>query len=93
MKKSEFTIRAVLFMAITIAIGSIITGCALFSSPDRPGYQAGRTTAVAYIATENMLPNEARVACEVGYQVLVSIYGDEAVEADAIDDDLDRCPR
>ena len=75
MKMREFTVRAVLIALCAIAIGTLTTSCALFSSPDRPGYQAGRTTAVVWMATENVQPTELHAACVTGYQVLSAVYG------------------
>jgi hypothetical protein len=52
----------------------IISGCALFSSNDRPGYQAGRTTAVIWMATEGIQPKELHEASIIGYKVLEATY-------------------
>jgi hypothetical protein len=85
MKKTQMTLKASVML---LAAGMLLQGCSAVSSiteSDRPGYEAGRITVVAYVATENVLPDEAQVACKIGYAVLSSIYGDESVEADAID--------
>lgn len=60
---------------IAVMATVILTGCSLFLSPDRPGYQAGRTTAVVWMATENVQPKELHAACITGYRVLQAVYG------------------
>jgi len=61
-------------IVLGIMLVSMLTGCALFTSPGRPGYQAGRTTAVIWLATEDIQPVELHDASMIGYKMLREIY-------------------
>ena len=61
---------------------SLLAGCALFHSPDRPGYQAGRTTEFFYIASKPALPEKITLAVEGGYD-MIRLYGIASAEAGA----------
>ena len=67
--------KKIILIVHSLAVITLFTGCALFLSPSRPGYQAGRTTAVVWMATENVQPKELHSACITGYRVLKAVYG------------------
>jgi hypothetical protein len=72
---TDISLKAAVASLMVFSLLLLLTGCALFSSPDRPGYQAGRTTAVVWMATEDMQPEQLRSAGLTGYRVLQTVYG------------------
>lgn len=74
---------------IVVSIAAVcVSGCATNLSPGRPGYEDGRVATVMYMATENIMPDQVRETCKMGYKVLGAVYGEQPLVSEELLDKL-----